>query len=311
MGQNATGARHGMEFVAESAYGVTPATPAMTPIRHVSTTLGLSKETYQSQELRADRQISDFRHGNRVVGGDIAGELSYGSFDDFLEAVLGGTWAVDTPIAGTDQLKAGVALGSFTIRRRFTDIGEVQVSTGVKMASMSLNVNAQLSTISFGTMGKDMVTTDIAGATLDPETSTEPMSGLDIGTINLGGAPIAILTEIGLTLDNGLNSSYALGDPTTTEPVDGRSNLTGTMTAFFQNSALLDRFIDETETAVDFEIVDPAGNKIKVALPRVKYSGGQPDVSGEGEILLTMPFQALYDATPGVETNITIERTPV
>ena len=115
----ANGSRHSMRYVAESTYGQTPATPAFKPIRHTGTTLGLSKESLQSEEIRSDRQIADFRHGAYQVGGDINIELSYGSFDKLLEAVLCGTWQIDSPAAGTDRLKAGTVRRSFTIERFF------------------------------------------------------------------------------------------------------------------------------------------------------------------------------------------------
>lgn len=304
---NATGARHNMEYVAESSYGVTPATPAMTPLRHNTTSLGLSKDSFQSQELRSDRQISDFRHGNKQVGGDIVGELSFGTYDDLLEAALGGTWATDTPIAGTDQLKVGTTLGSFTVRRRFTDISQVQVFTGVQFTGVSLTVNDQITSLTLNTLGRGMSTSDIAGATLDAASTTSPFSGLDVGSINEGGVSIAAITEISLSLDNGLQAAFALGSPETTEPTYGRSNLTGTVTAYFQNQTLLDKFLNETESSIDFTVTDGAGNDLKFTIPRIKYSGGQPDVGGEGAIFLTMPFQALLDDT--TSTNLIIERT--
>ena len=64
----------------------------LTSLRHNSCTLALSKETFQSGELREDRQITDFRHGNQKPAGNIGIELSYAEFDTFLEAALGGTW---------------------------------------------------------------------------------------------------------------------------------------------------------------------------------------------------------------------------
>lgn len=85
-------ARHAAYYVPEVTYGTTPATPALKRIRHVGMTLGVQRGSLQSEELRPDRQIADFRLGAISVAGDINTELSFGSFDDFLEAVLLGTW---------------------------------------------------------------------------------------------------------------------------------------------------------------------------------------------------------------------------
>ena len=106
----ANGSRHSMRYIAESTYGTTPATPAFKPIRHTSTTLGLSKESLQSEEIRDDRQIADFRHGAYQVGGDMNIELSFASFDDLLEAVLLTTAALLLPMAGGSDFKRGTQL---------------------------------------------------------------------------------------------------------------------------------------------------------------------------------------------------------
>ena len=51
----ATGARHDMAYVEEVTFGTTPANPTLIPIRHTGTTLGLSKDAIESEELREDR----------------------------------------------------------------------------------------------------------------------------------------------------------------------------------------------------------------------------------------------------------------
>ena len=84
----ATGSRHNLAYVAESTFGTTPSTPGFQNLRHTGTTLGLSKDAIESEELRDDRQIAHFRHGNKNVSGDVNIELSYGTFDDFIEAAL-------------------------------------------------------------------------------------------------------------------------------------------------------------------------------------------------------------------------------
>jgi hypothetical protein len=60
-------------------------------LRRVGSTLKLAKDTYQSAEIRTDRQIVDMRHGTRRVTGSISGEFSPGTYSKFLEAALRGT----------------------------------------------------------------------------------------------------------------------------------------------------------------------------------------------------------------------------
>lgn len=303
----ADGSRHSLRMVAETTYGVTPATPAFKYIRHTGTTLGLTKEGLQSEEIRDDRQISDFRHGARQVGGDISIELSYGSFDDILEALLGGTWTADV-------LKAGTIRRSFTLERFFGDIQSADKPyhrfTGVEFNTLQLQINANaMVTGTIGVVGKDMVTasTAITGATYAPISTTSPLDSFT-GTLNENGVPIAVITEIQLNLDNGLDPRFVVGSKTTLRPSIGRSNVSGQITAYFENSLLLDKFINETESSILFNLPDGAGNNLKFILPRIKYNGGQPDVQGEGPITLSMPFQALLD--PATSTNIIIEREP-
>jgi hypothetical protein len=87
----ATGGSHGLAFFTEASFGVS-SSATLTSLRHTSCSLAHAKETFQSAELRSDRQITDFRHGNQKPVGNIGIELSYEEFDTFLEAALGGTW---------------------------------------------------------------------------------------------------------------------------------------------------------------------------------------------------------------------------
>jgi len=80
-------------YVAEVAFGSTPVSAAFQRVRDVSFSINLQKEAYQSEERRSDRSRQDIRHGYRTVTGDIVGELSQQSWDDFIAAILGGTWA--------------------------------------------------------------------------------------------------------------------------------------------------------------------------------------------------------------------------
>lgn len=92
-GSIAAGSLTEIGYVAESVFGSTPVSSAFQRIRDVSFSVNLQKEAYQSEERRADRMRQDVRHGYRSVSGDIVGELSQQSWDDFIQATMGGTWA--------------------------------------------------------------------------------------------------------------------------------------------------------------------------------------------------------------------------
>ncbi len=71
-------------------------------LRRTTCTLDLAKDTYQSAEVRTDRQIADFRHGVKRVSGAISGELSPGTYWDFMEAVCRGTEGAAVALSESD-----------------------------------------------------------------------------------------------------------------------------------------------------------------------------------------------------------------
>jgi hypothetical protein len=376
--------RHALYFIKEDVYGTTPAvTPAFSRFRHTGTTLGTTKSTNVSEELRPDRQIADFRHGTKQVGGDVSFELSFGSFDPILEAVMLGTWApaidienddtisaaasdnsyngtgfpplragdritvagfteagnngVKTVVSGTstkivvqeplvdeaagddidiisdrEVLKAGVLRRSFTLMRHFSDILEAgnpfHLFKGVEFNTINLSISPDsIITGSFGVLGREPLVAGTAptGAILGNPTTTRVFDSFT-GEIKEGGATIAIVTEISLTLENGLEPRFVVFDDLTRRPSIGRSNCTGQATVFFEDSTMLEKFLDETISSLEFSCVDEEGNLYWFRFPHIKYTGGQPDTSGQGSITLSMPFQAIYDED--LRTQLVIER---
>ncbi len=298
----ASGSNHDMSYVREVTYGVTPATPTMKPLRNTGTTLALTKDPVQSEELRKDRQIACFRHGNRQVGGSVNYELSFTDFDDMLEAALCGTWT-------NDVLKAGVTRRSFTVERFFSDINTRIRYTGCEVNSLSLTIapNANVTgTIEFIGKDQDPVNTMVTGATYPEALGGCPFDSFT-GTITEGGSSIGIVTQIEFSVNNGITPNFVIGSKTTAETSIDRSNVSGTVTAYFESVALMNKFINETSSSLQFSLVNETGDTITFNFPNVKYNGGQPDVSGTGSITIALPFQALYSTAQ--ESQIVITRT--
>ena len=300
----ATGSRHDMAYIAETTFGTTPATPAFTPIRHTGTTLGLSKDAIESEELREDRQIAHFRHGNKSVSGDINFELSYNSFNDLIEAVACGTWTSD---GDPEVLLVGSTARSFTIERHHEDIGKYIRSTGCSFNTMSLSVAPNsMVTATWGVIGKDLSlnTTQVASSTYSADSGNTPFDSFT-GAITEGGSTIATVTSLELSIENGIEPLFSVGSSTTNRPSIGKSRATGTLTSYFDSKALYEKFINETASEIVLTLTDVAGNSYQIDIPNVKYNSGQPDVSGEGAVTVSMEFVALYSSSDASQIVIT------
>ena len=76
-----------LSFVEEVAFGVFPSAN-LQDIRFVSESLKQETETITSAEVRSDRQIEDIVRANLNAAGDLSLELSFNTYDSFMEAAL-------------------------------------------------------------------------------------------------------------------------------------------------------------------------------------------------------------------------------
>jgi hypothetical protein len=80
-----------------------PAAGSAQILRRTTSTLSLQKATFASSEIVTSRQVPDFRHGGFHVQGDISGELSPKTYQDFMAGVCRGSW-----VAGNSKTNATI-----------------------------------------------------------------------------------------------------------------------------------------------------------------------------------------------------------
>jgi hypothetical protein len=129
---NASGIAKKVVLCAQAAQGtIAPADTATAQyLRRVSSDLNLTKETYQSNEMRSDYQISDMRHGVQSVDGTISGELSPGTYGLLQAAILKQDFAA---IAALDALTDCEAAITTTPAGTFTSSAATFLQDGIKI----------------------------------------------------------------------------------------------------------------------------------------------------------------------------------
>ena len=379
----------------EPAPGTDPGASGAQILRRVSSSLSLSKDTYQSNEIRSDRQIADFRHGTKRVQGNVAGELSPLTYADFFEAALRGTWAAavtkDEAIftsaaadnatskfifAGGNPVTEGFRVGmvirftglseaanngkNFTIlgfggtnSREITvfpapstqaadtefevasvgqsvtvpSTGHVSRKVAVEIYNEDIDVarlytenrvggfNVQLpatgmSTVEFSMLGRNMKLFEDASApfftTPSPATTTGILAAVN-GLLRIKGSIVAVVTGANIQCELSASGDAVVGSDLVPEIFLGRANITGQMTAFFENPDLIETFVNEEE--VEFLIYltttsAPASPAMTFYLPRIKLGGADVATEGEGGQSITLPFQALLYTGDEAATGI-------
>ena len=291
----AQGSRSSLSYIVESTFGTTPA-GNFTNLPFSTHSLNLTKDRVAGNDIQADRMPRVDRHGNRQVAGDIVVDLRDADYDAFLESAMLNTWA-------TNVLKVGTTPKFFSIEDYAADIDQARVFTGMSVSTMAISLAPnQMVTTTFGMVGKDMT---ISGTekTQDAASGAAPFDAYsgDISIGNVGaGSAVAIVTGLDFTLSNSFAPTFVIGDDSAPSLEYGRAEVEGTLTAYFEDASLINRFLNETETEIEVSVDDPTGgNSYTFLFPRVKINSADVGVDGPTSRMVSMSFVALYDSTEG------------
>jgi hypothetical protein len=256
----AVGVAKKVSYKKQSGLGVAASGAGAQYLRRVTSTIDLKKATYQSNEIRPDQQVADFRHGVRSVDGTLAGELSPGSYADFFASLLRQSFQTPATTGALTNVTSAVtsgASGTFTraAGSYLTDgfkIGDVIQITGYASPATANNahnfwITALTATVMTGTMidtvpvvakaAGDSVTIAVKG-----KKSWVPLTGqvYDYYTVEHWFSDIAqseVFTDSVIT--QGQVKMPATGMNTVDFPILGRNMTTGTSEMFTTPAAAL------------------------------------------------------------------------
>lgn len=303
----AQGTRSGLSFQAETVFGVAPGTPTLVQLPYNTHNLDLTKERVIGNDIQPDRMTRTDRHGNRTASGDIVVDLRKADYDLLLESAFMNTFS-------TNVLKVGTTIRSFHIEDSANDIAQHRLFSGMSVSKLAVSIKPnQMVTGTFSMVGKNMAISATSFDAVKTASSTnqpfDAYSGL-IRIADAGGslASIATVTGIDFTIDNGFSPTFVVGANTTPQLEYGMATVEGTITAYFEDATLINRFLNETQTAFEVNVDDPTGASDYTWLfPRIKINASNVPVDNPQSRIITMPFVALYDTTEN--TNIKLTRS--
>jgi hypothetical protein len=216
---------------------------------------------------------------------------------------------VDTIRIRESHLRNGTTLKSFLLEKAFTDVSEYIHFTGMRVGSMQLNIApGSILNGQFSFQGENAVaqgTSIIAGLT-SPESvavaANDVFNAVDnIGDVLIDGAvdPDVCFTELSFTVENNLRFQPCIGQLESSGIGVGRTQVSGTVAAYFVNRNFYERYLNFTTTSLSFT-VSLGGNTYLIDFPSFKFTNGEVVAAGnDQDVLVNMEFTAKRDPTYG------------
>ena len=279
----------------ETTWGTTPAAGAFEELRYTGESLVYNVETASSTQIRSDRNVSDVVRTQASTSGDVQFELSYGSMDTLLEGLMMADWA-------SDVLKNGTTLKSYSIEKYFEALSKYHTFKGLRVSGMSLELSAgDMVTGSFSFLGKGISTGNSSASTgTATAANTNPVFNAvnNVTTLKEGGSSYSDkVMSLSLTVENNLRANQAIANLEPTRIGFGQFNVSGSMSVYFNNASVFDKFVNGTDSSIEF-VLNDGTNSYTFLLPKVEYTAANVTAGGaNSDVMAEVEFVAKYDGT--------------
>lgn len=202
----------------------------------------------------------------------------------------------------------------FTFEYAQTDISQFLFYKGMQTNSMSLSLQpGSIITGSFDFMGMshDITQTSVLPGAPVASQSLDPMNAVtDVGLVMEGGSNLltgsSFIKSASLEINNNLRAQKSLGVYGNSGVGVGELAVSGSMEIYFENANYYKKWLDGATTSLVLGMADQLGNGYLVEMEKVKFRDGGLNPGGkDGDAMLTLPFDAFYNASTGRGIRIT------
>ena len=128
-----------LRYIEEVEWGTIPSSTAMQEIRTTGESLSYNISNTTSAEIRDDRQVTQLVQTGAENGGGINFELSYATFDDFMEGALWSDWTAALSVSSSEISCEGT--GTKFVTTVATDFASIATGQWIEVRGFTLAAN--------------------------------------------------------------------------------------------------------------------------------------------------------------------------
>ncbi|WP_278939984.1 phage tail tube protein, partial [Pseudomonas helleri] len=287
-----SGAKIVSHIIPEVTPGITPTTGKWSTLRLTGNALTPTVNTAASDEITDSRLSQGSVATSTDINGDLTAELSFGSFDQLLEAAFYGNWT-------NNVLAIGDVRHTFSIAKGYTDVGVYSLFKGAHVSTFALDIPSDGKiTTTFGMACLDYDDSDTPIVTApDGPTTTPFLSNKNVGTILVDGKSlegVACVSAMTVSLDNSLQAQRCIGSSRLGPGahIATEAAITGTIVLAWSKRAweIWKNTFTRLPIGIQFPITDSLGNKYIFDFPAVEVDGELPSGGKRDLVEVTLNY---------------------
>ena len=307
MGQ-AIGVYSQLGFVRETTLGTTPTSPDVKTLPFNSCTVSAEQNMTSPQTLTGRRDPVEPILGNINVGGEIVVPLDVNAIGWILAMAFGNP-TTTTVSTGVYQhvFKPSNTQPSVSLERKLSN-GDYYVDRGCKVSSLGFNFGGDGELVTnIGILGCSEIVDDDPLDASPTEITLDRVNNFQ-AALKEGGSNIAIATELGLNINFGLDENgYAIGGGGQRSRInEGLIEVSGSLTAFYDDDTLIAKAIAATETSLQVKLTK-GSNSLTIDIPELLFARKSPSIENATGIMQSLNYNGYYkDNSDGTAIKFTL-----
>ncbi len=211
-----------------------------------------------------------------------------------------------------------ISAHQFAVERRFEDHSPITRELFLGMALNNFNITLAPQAIAVGSLTwfgfssavsddspayadlYDNLPLDVLAEQFDVYNTSSDIGRLGRGVDAIDSAGVNFVLEATIEINNNLRRQPAVGVFGAAGIGVGELSVTGTLSTYFDNDEILQIILNNTETSLDLITQGGDGRSMVFDMPRIKFSGGAPDVPGKNaDVTIPGTYQAILSPVFG------------